>query len=762
MNSGHEDGRLAAFIFGAALVAVAFAWWMSLAPRPLPGIGPADAFSAYRAIEHVRQMAVEPHPGGSHANEKVYEYIAGQLQAMGVEMVVERPIMLRDGRTVERNGAILARLPGTASTGAFAVDAHFDSTPYGPGAADDVSGIAAMLETIRALKAGKPLKNDVLFCFADKEEMGGDGGPGVFIRHPWFKDVRAILGLETRGTSGPALMFETGPDNGFLIRQLAQSEAHPRATSIMFDFYNRMPFGSDFDKYKRLDLPGLNVAYIDDFAQYHTKLDAPENLDLASLQHHGSYTLGLSRRLGEVSLENCRAPNVIYFNTVGSHMVVYPYSWGTPIAWAAGLFFLVVLLFGFARRQLTISGVLAGVGIYFSAAVLSFIVTVPLAALVYFKFHEHALYRNDSLSMAQLLMGVGILLLFARLARNRVRPQNLLAGVLVWWTVVLGILLYIAPYGSYAAAWPLMFISISLFVLCLSPRERTPSNLQIAIASLAVLPAIMLLVPSFVVMSYAVTALLVPVLLLLVLLMTATLLPQMSLLPARIHSGTGVVMVISGILLFALACLTNTPSPDRPRQNCLSYAVNFDTGEAWWISGDKKLDEWTRNFFPEDGQYVALAEFLGYDNGPRYRRAAAPMPPFGKTVLTVLGDRIENGHRILKLFIDSPRDAQEIHLRMDPDVPVYRAKALGIEIEGAEKGWDLVLDTIPFEGGDLEIETDPGKPLRFHLRETSYGLPDIPGLQPRPPHMMTQPNRVLERRYMLPSNHIYSLCTYTF
>ena len=294
--------------------------------------------------------------------------------------------------------------------------------------------------------------------------------------------------------------------------------------------------------------------------------------------------------------------------------------------------------------------------------------------------------------MAQVLIGVGILLLLARLARNRVRPQNLLAGVLVWWAVVLVALLYIAPYGSYAAAWPLMFISISLFVLCLSPREKTLKPV-LAIASLAVLPAILLLVPSFAVMSYAVTALLVPVLLMLVLLTTATLLPQMSLVPARIHSGAGVVMVISGILLFALACLTNTPSPDRPRQNCLSYAVNFDTGEAWWISGDKKLDEWTQ-LLPGGRTICRARRIPGIRQRSPYRRAPAPMPPFGKTVLSMVEDRIENGHRLLKLHIDSPRDAQEIHLRMDPDVRVYRAKALGIEIEGAEKGGISCL--IPF------------------------------------------------------------------
>lgn len=90
-----EDGRVAALVFGTAFAAAVFAWWMSLAPRPLPADAPPGEFSAYRAIKHVEQMAVEPHPGGSHANEKVYAYITAQLQAMGAEMTVERPIIDR-------------------------------------------------------------------------------------------------------------------------------------------------------------------------------------------------------------------------------------------------------------------------------------------------------------------------------------------------------------------------------------------------------------------------------------------------------------------------------------------------------------------------------------------------------------------------------------------------------------------------------------------------------------------------------------------
>lgn len=763
MKSDSGNGRLAAIVFGIAFLGAVFAWWMSLAPTPLPENAPPDEFSAYRAIKHIQQMAVEPHPGGSHANEKVYDYIAAQLKALDVEMTVERPIVQRDrGRTIERVGAILVRIPGTESADALAIDAHFDSTPYGPGAADDLSGVAAMIEAIRALKASPPLKNSIIFCFADKEEMGGTGGPGVFSRHPWFKDVCAVLGLETRGTSGPAIMFETGPDNGFLIRQMAQSEAEPRATSFMYDFYKRMPFGSDFNHYKGKGVAGLNVAYIDNFCYYHTKLDNPENVSLASLQHHGAYILGLARQLGNVSMANCKAPDATYFNTLGSHMVVYPLDWGWPLAIAAWVILAAILVFGFAKKRLSAAGLLASMGVYLLAVLLSAVITIPLAVAVYYRFHEHALYRDHMFAIAFTLMGLGIFMMFIRLVRERVRPQNLFAGTVLLWALLLFALQWFFSGGAYAALWPLVFLSLGLLAMILCKEPEGPQGVRLALVSLIGLPVVLLLSPTLVMCSYTLTSLTTPGLLVLILLMVAIYLPQMKLIPLKRHLFIGAGMFIAGALLVGLAIVSNTPSPSRPRQNSLSYAVNFDTGEAWWISSDRKFDEWMQNFFSDDAPWVAMPEFLGRHEKIKCRRASAPMPPFEKAVLKVLDDRVEDGHRKLKLFVDSPRDAQHINIHLKSNVQVFSAKALGIPIEGDEHHWRVNLETIPFEGGEVELETEPDKPLEFLVREESYSIPSLQDFPPRPEHMMVQPNRTLERHSLIESNRSFSLCTYTF
>ena len=50
--------------------------------------------------------------------------------------------------------------------------AHYDSVPTAAGAADDGSGVAALLEAARAQRAGPPPRNDVIFLFTDGEERG--------------------------------------------------------------------------------------------------------------------------------------------------------------------------------------------------------------------------------------------------------------------------------------------------------------------------------------------------------------------------------------------------------------------------------------------------------------------------------------------------------------------------------------------------------------------------------------------------------------
>ncbi len=742
-----------------ALAFAAFAHWMALPPKALPAAAPLGQFSAERALQHIKVMAIETHPAGSKANDRVCDYIIGQLAAMDVETLVIDQHDKSGGHSLSWRRAVLGRIRGTNPTKAFAVDAHFDSVPYGPGATDDLSGIAAMLETARALKASPPLMNDVIFVFADQEEFSG-GGAIAFREHPWFQDVGVMLGLETRGTSGPGLMFETSRNNGFVIREMAKAGVEPRATSIMFDFYDRMPFGSDFGHYKN-HVAGLNVAYVDDFAHYHTTLDNYENANPDSVQHHGEYTLGLARHFGSMPLDDCYAPNATYFNTLGGHMVVYGQSWNWPLAIVAWLFFGGVLAFGFLTRKLTLSGVLEAVLAILAMMLLNAVLLAAPSALLFWRFREMALYQNNVYVLAYSFVAVAIFLAGAALV-SRPRPQDWLAAASLYFAALLAFFLYAVPGGAYAAVWPLAFSSAGLLILCLAWKpEGKSSEKAIGVASLFGVPAFILIVPALVTMSYTLTFLAGFLLCALFILLLALLAPAVSRIAGPLRWGLPSALFALACLIFVGAYVANLPRAACPRLNCLAYGVDFDADKAYWLSADRKLDEWTSIYFSEDTPRETVTEFIPGHEG-RYRKAAAPMPPYGKFKLDVLKDEVRDGQRILDLKIDSTVDAQRTYLRLTSDTTIHNAKILSHTLDGGGKGLGYRFECLPREGTDLQLIVEPGTPLVFHVHEMAYGLPEVPGFTPRPDWMAPEPNRTLDHRRPVRSQFTFTSCTYDF
>ncbi len=210
-------------ITGAALYGVVSSTTLyGAVPDPVPASAPATEFSSGRALEHVRAVAKEPHPMDSAENAAVRDYLVKELRTLGVEPEVQRAtaahtwfVRFAEAGTPEN---VLARLEGTNGGGkAFLLMSHYDSVPTGPGASDDGAGVAAMLETLRA--------------FVDS--------------HRWAKDVGMVLNLEGRGHTGPANMFETSDEAGWIIREFSKAAPDPMTTSDSVAFYKRS--GGDTD-----------------------------------------------------------------------------------------------------------------------------------------------------------------------------------------------------------------------------------------------------------------------------------------------------------------------------------------------------------------------------------------------------------------------------------------------------------------------------------------------------------------------------------
>ncbi len=503
----------------AALLTLLAAWFAvaDLAPPAAVGASaPAERFSAERAAAQVREIAREPHPIGSPANARVRDYLLAQISALGLEPTVQTAEVVRrklptsrSDSKLSRSGTVnnvLARLVGRESGGAVLLMAHYDSVPTGPGAADDASGSAVLLETLRALKAGPPLRNDLLFLWTDGEEAGLLGAQGFADQSPLANEVKAVLNFEARGTRGPSLMFETQEGNGPVISLLARSVGTPQAHSWSQEVYKRLPNDTDFTVFKRKGLPGLNFAFIDGVTSYHAASDEPSRLDLGSVQHHGEQALALARALGELDLGvPLTGPNAAYFKLPGPFFVRFPLAWVLPLGLLIALFSLATLALAL-RRGVVRAGRLAGAGgLTLLFGVLAALLLVGLAVALVPPFHHKDGTPGYS-SPTPYLLAVGgvalvLLVLLTRWLSRRLGPSNLAAGgLLLWLAGTLGLCLA-APGAAHLFLLPLLLGTLAFWLLCLRPTGASTggAGLGVVLALLGIatafvwLPALVLL-----------------------------------------------------------------------------------------------------------------------------------------------------------------------------------------------------------------------------------------------------------------------------
>jgi hypothetical protein len=355
----------------AIAAAIVLAVFATTTPSPAPGNAPETAFSATRAMADVREIARAPHPTGSAENARVRDYLAKRLQSLGMTVttgaapLTDKPKKVLDkwrGGEGDRPDAvnIIATLPGRdPAKPALLLMAHHDSVWGSPGAADDSAGVAAILETVRAIRAeGKQPERTLMVLFTDAEELGHDGAAQFFAIDPARSKVGVIVNLEARGGGGRASMFETGNDNGAMIDLFGRSVSRPVATSLSVFVYNNLPNYTDYTRAKLLGIPGFNFAFIGRPGLYHSPLATPEALDQGSLQDIGRQTLDLTRALLAAPELPGKAPDRVFYDLFGLVFLAYA-GW-------VGWLILAVAVGGYAYAAwgtTTLRGLGRGVGV---------------------------------------------------------------------------------------------------------------------------------------------------------------------------------------------------------------------------------------------------------------------------------------------------------------------------------------------------------------------------------------------------------------
>lgn len=740
---------------------------------------PAETFSAVRAMEHVEAIARSPRPMGSPEHARVRDYLIGQLARLGLEAEIQRLPVSRDTGTAHHMGTVqnvLARLPGQggSSVGSSSGDspsallllAHYDSDMTSPGAADDGAGLATILETLRALRAGEPLDKDVIVLFSDGEEIGLLGARAFVNEHPWFYDVAAVINHEARGSSGPALMFQSSDGAKRLVEAFGEAAPHPVSGSYFSDLYRLLPYETDLTVFLRAAVPGLNFAFVGSPGNYHTALDEVDRLDPASLQHMGSTTLALVRRLSADSgaLEPV-AEDAIFFNLLPGTLTLHSRGLVMPLAFAAVL--LVLLALGFARRQ----GRLQLGNAFVSALALLLVPAAALATAFFLRVILAASLggiatlrwgRTDLLAPGVLCAAAAAgLFLMQWLTPRRGGPANLAAGGLIFWTVLTLIVATALPATSYLFTVPLALGAVAY--LALTVRPGRPDLIAALVIAACAVPVILLWTAPLEILRTVLgfdSLVLLAGLLGLLLLVLAPLAEIMARAGRLIPLG----FFAAALVFLGWGAAQSGYDADHPKPDSLFYVLEPERKRARWATFDPEPDEYTRQVL-EDAEADTLRGIFG--SGSRQVLAtSAPLLDLPTGTVKLVEDLETEDGRQVRLRIVAPPEARMVRLDLSSDAPI-RAVAIDDErfdtpprfrqqADGTTFAWSLGYFAPPQEGFELVAELGIGQPLRMNIVEETLGLPEAPGLEiePRPPELRPSSRR--------PTDTVFVRFDYTF
>jgi len=465
------------------VLAVAIAALAPRPPAPLPANAPAQSFSAARALPDVEAIAQRPHPIRTPEQARVRDYLFGRMVALGLAPQL-RPAPSEQGEVYN----LLGDLPGAdRAAPAVLLMAHYDSAPAGPGAADDGAGVAAILETVRALAASGPRRRDVMVLLTDGEEPGLYGAKAFFSSDPLRGHVGAVINLEARGDRGRAVMFETHRQGGTMIGFLTGAGALTGASALMPDLYRRLPNDTDLTEALKQGYAGINFAFFGGLDAYHRPGDTVARLDRRSLQSIGQQVLAAARALAMAPALPGRAPDFVYADLLGGPVLRYPAPAGWLLLGLAALGVSAAAWKSLTDRRTSLAEVAGGLGAFAlliaalaGALVLDGMVRERIAGPHLAPFLRH----SGAVLAGAALLAAGVAVIWLWLAQRRLRPASLSLGALKVLFLLALLAQIIAPLDAFMLSWPLLLGSAAALAWAWKPDAPVIAA-PIALAALA-------------------------------------------------------------------------------------------------------------------------------------------------------------------------------------------------------------------------------------------------------------------------------------
>jgi len=471
-----------------------------LLPKVQPETSASTLFSGARAMKIVEGIAGEVHIIGSEAQFSARDYIVSQLEKIGLNAELQEGSVANNvtgflGLVPYKGTAqnIIARISGNSPTKGSAVllMAHYDSTAGGPGAADDASGCAVLLETARMLLAGTKPENDVILLFADGEEAGLLGSTMFAEESGSISDIGIVMNFEGRGSGGPSMLFETSKNNFRLVPVVLENVPGAVAYSFCLDAYSLTPNITDLTPFLKKGLPGLNFANLGGTEVYHMPEDVSERLDPGFLQHQGEYAVQLARYFGShATAEITDDGNAVFFTLMKGGTVWYPSYMTLVFTVLAVILAAVTVLLAGRKKLVTVKDIVKGAGATLLAMIGSAVLGVG-AALLFASLYVRldAIHSfEDLLNLKRTVLGANGIWIAGSLAvflvlhfliqylwLRRIGKFGMFLGNLVIWVLAAAASVFFLPNAQYIFLWPLIGCTIGVLTEVFAARKK-PGN----------------------------------------------------------------------------------------------------------------------------------------------------------------------------------------------------------------------------------------------------------------------------------------------
>lgn len=278
-----------------------------------------------RHVDMLAQQIGERNVWQAEALVAAASYIRNTLEELGYQVRMQS--FESQGQTVQN---IEVELPGTTAPQEIVViGAHYDSVPDGPGANDNASGVAAMLELARLLAGRTHARTLRLVAFVNEEQpfsSGEEMGSRVYAErsHMRSEQIKAMVSLETIGfyTDQAASQHYPFPFNYFypdtgnfigfvgnlsswnLVRQslgaFRASTAFPSEGVAAPDWVRGVGW-SDHASFWQAGYPAIMITdtALFRYQHYHKETDTPDKLDYESLARVTRGLLDVAAALAE-------------------------------------------------------------------------------------------------------------------------------------------------------------------------------------------------------------------------------------------------------------------------------------------------------------------------------------------------------------------------------------------------------------------------------------------------------------------------------